>query len=495
MPRLVAIVFGLLIWFGISNVHAAPRTISVSEIKPGMKGYGLTVFYGTRPEKFDVEVVSIVPNYFLRQSIILIRCSHPVTDKAGVIGGMSGSPIFFEGRLAGALAYGWRFNKEPLAGVTPIKNMHDLLKRKKWHPRQTPFHRLSNVLNPFDKFARHVPPVKDAFFAKFGNTQVEQLVPAKTPLSLSGFSSTAKNMISKVLSPFGIEPVQGGGQGHSLDDPGKLVPGGAIGVQMIRGDMSAAGIGTVTDVVKNKVLAFGHPMFNMGQSKLPVTTAQIHTVIASVARSNKIGSPLTEMGAMVQDRRAAIMAETDVSATMIPATFSLFDSSTGRREKFKMEIVSHRLLTARLVHSALVNVIEYSASDLADVTAQIDGTIKIAGKAPLLLQDSGVSRMGIAAIAGYSRPAGVIGTILNNPFETAAIESVHFDITLKYGLDFSTIESVYFTAAHPAPGETVNLHVRLLSYGGKQRVVTVPVKMPNVEPGKTVSISVAGGDL
>ncbi|MCP4680126.1 MAG: hypothetical protein GY854_32460, partial [Deltaproteobacteria bacterium] len=235
---------------------AALRTISTDEIKPGMKGYGLTVFKGTEPERFGVEVVAVVPNFMLRQNIILIRCDHPVTDKAGVIGGMSGSPIFIEDRLAGALAYGWRFNKDPLAGVTSIDDMLEVLKRKQ---RNTGLDRLRRTSSAFQPRASKKPRVVASssrdYFKLFDNPGESSIIPARTPLTLGGFLGPARTILEKALEKFGIDPVVGGGTSGKGDGPKKFVNGGAIGVQLIRGDMSATGIGTVTLVKGKNVLA------------------------------------------------------------------------------------------------------------------------------------------------------------------------------------------------------------------------------------------------
>jgi hypothetical protein len=477
--------------------HAGPgaaRTIAVEDVKPGMKGYGLTVFSGTAPEKFEVEVVSVVPNFLLKQSIILIRCSHPIVEKAGIIGGMSGSPIYLEGRLAGALAYGWHFQKEPLAGVTPIGNMMEVLERKfRGAGKRTPFS-MTAALPPFDAASRHGRVAYETLHESVARDG-GGLSYSATPLSLSGFLGAAQRMLEEVLAPFGLDPTQGGGGGGSAGDPGVFVPGGAIGVQLIRGDMSATGIGTVTHVDGEDVLAFGHPMFNMGEGSLPVATARIHTVIASMARSNKLGSPLAEHGALRQDRQAAISARTDARAPMIPVKVRVRDDRARRDALYEVEVASHRMLTPRLVHAALVNIIMNAASDTEDVTAEIEGTMRLEGRAkPVTLRDAGASRKGLASLATYFRPAGLVGAVIDNPFEDARIESLEFDVRLSYGLEVSTVIAAYVTAERPAAGETISIHVKLRSYGGDERIASFPLRVPDVPEGTSVTIDVGGGD-
>lgn len=493
-PSLILWTIFLCCVFFTKHSVAQQRTISVDQIKPGMKGYGLTVFKGTVPERFEVEVVDVVPNFLLRQSIILIRCKHPVTDNAGVIGGMSGSPIYIEGKLAGALAYGWRFSKEPLAGVTPIQAMFDITHRKQ---------RGSTTQNPFDKLSLFMKPEKfiqkklaDTFFNRANRNENSRIIPARTPVSLSGFSGYAWQMIEDTLSPFGLDPMQGGGGGNtsSQEAPSHFVDGGAIGVQMIQGDLSATGIGTVTTTYNGQVLAFGHPMFDMGESYLPVATAKIHTVIASLARSNKLGTPLKEIGSLVQDRTAGISARTDIRAGMIPIKFRIRDKRSGTTDTYKVKIANRQWLSARLIHSAMIQFIQHACSDVTDLSANIIGKIKIAGKPVFTLKDHGVSRKGLSALMTYFRPSVVVQAILSNPFEDAQIEWIEFDVELKYGLSFSYLKGIYLTAANPLPGEIVNLHARLIDYGGKERITTIPIKIPAGTANKKIKIVAGGGN-
>ncbi len=488
-----AIVALILSMVGIA--HGAIRTIGTDEIRPGMKGYGLTVFEGTKPVRFEVEVVSVVPNFMLRQDIILVRCKHPVTDEAGVIGGMSGSPIYLDGRLAGALAYGWRFNTQSLAGVTPIKNMLDVLKRPQRQRMKTRKRRATaSILAPPLGPGKSTVVSGQGFFDRFKATGDGQLAPVPTPLTLGGFAGAAQKLLASALNRFGMHPVMGGGA-DGRKGPKRFVPGGAIGVQLIRGDMSATAIGTVTAIQQNQVLAFGHPMFNMGEGALPATTARIHTVVASLARSDKLGSPARVVGAMTQDRNACIVARTDQRASMIPVKVRIHDGLSGRRDEYAVEIAEHRQLTPQFLQAALVNTISDAASDVADVTAEMKSTMKIAGRPPVTLYDSGASRTGLVALTQYFRPIGIVAHVLDNPFEEAAIESLSFDINLHYGLEIATIAGVYLTAAQPKANELVNVHIRLMRYNAPEELTSVPVRIPDVAPGTKLQIEVAGGDF
>jgi len=470
---------------------AAPRVIGTDEIAPGMRGHGLTVFSGTEPERFEVEVVAVVPNFLVRQPIILVRCSHPVIDEAGIIGGMSGSPVYLDGRLAGAVAYGWKFAKEPIAGVTPASHMYEVLERPQ-HAAASGG--LARILRPFDSRLDGRGPAPDPYFGRFDFGDPSRMAPARTPISLSGFAPEAADLIAGALAGYGMDPVQGGGGGGE-GGPDRFEPGGPIGVQLVRGDMSATGIGTVTAVEGDRVLAFGHPMFNMGEARLPVSTATIHTVIASLVRSNKIGSPLVEAGTLVQDRQAGIMARTDSRAPAIPVTIDIEEPRSRHRERYEVEMVGHPLLTPKLLQAVIASAVRHGASDASDVTVEIEGRMRVSGRDPVTLYDSGISRAGLLPLAKFFRPVDVVATILDNPFEEATAESLDFDIELRYGLDVATIVGAYLTAESPEPGDLVSVHVRLRMYDGEERILTVPIRIPEAAAGEKVQIEVAGGDL
>jgi hypothetical protein len=472
--------------------ETAPKIIGVDQIKSGMKGYGLTVFSGETPERFEVEVISVVPQFLLRQDIILIRCKHPVTDNAGVIGGMSGSPIYLEGKLAGALAYGWQFGKEPVAGVTAIGDMLEILERPRRGPKAPA--KLLPLAEVLDSLHKRRP------ILALGETRGQitssrdiGLRPVRTPLSVGGFTGAAVELLSRALEPLGIEPLAGGGAGRGKGQA-KFVDGGAIGVQLIRGDMSATGIGTVTTVNGQDVLAFGHPMFNLGEGYFPVATAKIHTVIASLARSNKLGSPLVEAGSLVQDRTPGIAARTDQRASMIPVTVRLRDDRSKRDETYRVEVASHRLLTPNLLQAALINVILHGASDAEDVTVDLVGRIRVAGRPEVVLSDSGASREGMASLSRFFRPVGMVAALLANPFEDVVIESADFDVRLGYGLEIAAITGAYLATSEPSPGDEVELTVRLRPYGKDEIFYSTKVLIPATAAGQKIQIDIAGGD-
>src|SRR5690606_21984781 len=262
------------------DATSRPDTLPVEKIRRGMKGYGLTVFEGTKPERFDVEVIDVLPNFRPRQDLILIKTAHPRLEVAKVVAGMSGSPIYIDGKMIGAYAYGWSFGSEPVAGVTPIRSMLDDLARplpdfiNGW-PLKLPPHQPQRALSPeaqaalgasgpqdnrfrgaiadYDLYDHRDQIASRGPFGRGGHTA--ELVPVSTPLLMGGMAAESIGFAEQLLSPLGLLPLQAGGAGVADPDaPSRYVDGGAVGVQLIRGDMSAMGLGTVTRVEGDRLV-------------------------------------------------------------------------------------------------------------------------------------------------------------------------------------------------------------------------------------------------
>ncbi len=491
------------------TLEGAGPVIDLDQIRPGMKGYGLTVFQGTEPERFEVEVVAILRNFLLKQDLILVRCKHPMLDEAGVIAGMSGSPIYLEGKLAGALAYGWSFSKEPLAGITPIRNMLEVAGRdEKGAPSRAGGQSRKGLSTlPGPAVGWTIPgsvssrpsvalamPVLERRSSREG--ELASPAPVETPLVLGGFSDGALRELGDALAPFGVEPLRGGGgRAEAGGDAGRgqLVPGGALGVELIRGDLSAVAVGTVTTLLHGRALAFGHPMLNMGPSTLGVTTGVVHAIVKSLYRSFKLADPVADAGVLVQDRQAAILADTTRHARLIPMRIRIADRTGGRTGEYHVEIADHRFLTPILSAVSVRSVLEEGASDLAYATVAMEGEIRLQGGRTVKTRQTLFSPVGASLVATRLRPFLTIADVLNNPFADAPIESIELAIDLRYDREVAYIKGAYLTTESPEPGETVNLHVRIQPYAGPEEVLTLPVKMPDLPDGELVTIEVAGG--
>ncbi len=469
----------------------------ITEIKPGQVGYGLTVFRGFKIERFRVEVIDVMKNFLPKQDVFLVRIDHPVLRKTGVVGGMSGSPIIINGKVAGALAYGWRFSKEPITGITPIHNMLDLLKLKPRGPHKAGYASLHPIKRrPLTRMALRSMSRRDRWWKMPGLRPMvrptTQLTPVSVPLSVSGLSPEAMVDLKKSFARFGFQPVQGGGSGKA-EGPTKYYPGGAIGVQMARGDVSMAATGTVTWVGPKRVLGFGHRMFNAGEIYIPATTTKIIHTLASVSRSFKIGSPARVVGSLVQDRQAGIMVDTSKKIGTVPLTITM-RAGPSRKQVYKVHLARHRLLTTSLARSVLSSALSEAMSDVAHATFTLNTRISVKGYPQLKLTEHAYARSGVRfPILLFSRGLRAIRFIAGNPFKTAAMERIDFDVDVKFANKLVRIKEVRVDSSEVKAGDKVNLHVTFLPFNGGEFTKSYPLQIPKDAAGSVLVAEVSGG--
>jgi hypothetical protein len=485
-----------------------------------MRGYGLTVFRGTQPERFEVQVIAVLRHFLPRQDVILIQSDDPRLLHSGIVAGMSGSPIYFEGRLAGALAYGWNFAKDPLAGVTPIESMLAELKRPLRGRRATPS-TLAEAEPPERRQALHgqvatlleerpeearaaalpwwarlpiapaLPPLGDA-----------RAVRASVPLSLSGFGAAATAELTEALRPWQLVPMQAGGASSPerarQPDAQRLEPGGAMAVQLVRGDMSAAATGTVTWTGAERLLGFGHPMFNVGEVYLPVATAEVHTFMSALSTSFKLASPLAEVGSLLQDRQSGVMASTAERAETIPVSVTVSTLGEGARpdQTFVAEVVRHRFLTPMLVGNVVTNAVQSCASDVADATLTVRSNLKVRGFAPLELVDHLFSADGLSArTLAASQGLRAIGELVFNPFGPVNLDGLDLRVEVDYRADVAEIIGVSLSGDALEAGSRPSLTVALRPYAGRETSLSIPIEIPHSLGNQMVKIVAAAGNL
>lgn len=460
---------------------AAPAIYPLKDVRPGQQGYGLSVFQGTTPERFGISVIGVVRQFLPKQDLILIRMKHPVTDEAGIIAGMSGSPIYIDDRVVGAVAYGFPFTKGPIAGVTPIEAMLEELQRPLRGPERTPMAMLRS--HWFDRLPWPTQPAAPSVGA----------VRVSLPLSAAGFPETVVGDMERLFAPWNVQPMQGGGTGDALGGPTRFEPGAAIGVQLARGDISLVGTGTVTYVDGKHVLAFGHPFFGAGETYMPIVAANIHMVVPSVQRSFKLSSPLRELGTLVQDRQSTIVGETDRRIPMLPIRLEI-NSPSDTPRVFQAEIVRHRTLTPMLASLVALSGVRQACSDVADVLVSIRGRLQLRGHDALTLETRAFSRAGVnAGMVASSRPLEALSLLLNNRFEPAVVERVDLEVSADYRSDFAEIEEIRLPSDDVEPGTRMTLEVVVRSYGGGRETVRVPFDIPIALAGKTIKVVAATG--
>ncbi len=446
----------------------------LSAVKPGMVGEALTVFQGSKPEPFKVRVVSVLRNFLPKQDVILIRAEDPRVEHSGIVAGMSGSPVYIDGKLVGAVAYAWSFAKEPLGGVTPIETM--LAERAR--PRRSGKEVLAEGwpapnIAPAGKGGRFVDSGGDIPHASLSPrsaasdgpaalarglglpptaptmaTGEPRLLRASVPLSVSGFTARTVAELSESFAPTGLVPLQaGGGRKPGPPAAGHVAPGSAIGVELVRGDMSTVATGTVTYVDGRSVLAFGHPLFGIGEVYLPMVDAQIHAFMPSLAQSFKMSSPLNEVGTLVQDRQSCIIGDLDARSTMLPIDVRVSGPGVEPR-RFHAEVARNRRLTPMLTSLVVSNAIADAEPDVTDMVVTVTSKVGVKGYTPLELRDQIFSPEGVSGRAlSMSRGLRAMGELLFNPFEPVVLDRIDVDVRVEYRRDVAEIIGV--VAARP----------------------------------------------
>lgn len=486
-----------------------PDVISVEDIKKGMKGYGLTVFEGTEPERFEVEVIDVLHSFKPRQELILVKTKHPRLEVAKIVGGMSGSPIYLNGKMAGAYAYGWTFGVEPVAGVTPIRSMLDDLER----PLPKMLHGYPLRVLPGEKVAR-APSIHQGRFSgkeyslaqhseqmasrALGSAGADsKLTPVDTPLLLGGVNETGLKMAERYLAPLGLHPLQAGGAQNKARKASArgYVDGGALGVNLIRGDISAMGLGTVTRVEGDRLVAFGHPMMGIGVTSLPTTQARVLWFMASQMRSFKMGEGTTPLGALVNDRQASIVVDQGIEPPTVDVSLHVEGEPGAPFEQWDFEVAHDRFLTPALLGVALGNGLHSTAAERRHVTWAIKTRVKFDGHAPILIEDFGASPAGTpgASQIAQSNAISAVGKVLNNPWQQTRVQKVDMDVSLTFGREVAILRAVQLLTPEVDPGGQVRVRIHLEPYEGKAFTRTVAIDVPEHFAGETMSISIRPG--
>ena len=496
--------------------QSGPGFIHVDEIRPGMKGYGLSVLRGTAPERFDVEVIDVLHNFRPDQDLIIIKTPHPLLDKARGVAGMSGSPIYLDGRLAGAYAYGWTYGIDPVVGVTPIANMLAELKRPvrlDMFPGARPLSSSPRARSTANRPARErfasLPPFRGdhevnalSTLHAFKKRRTKARAPlglhrATTPIMLGGFHDSVARMLADELEPLGLLAVQSSAGGASKAGPAKFEAGGAVAVQLARGDIAINGVGTVTYVDKSgRTLAFGHPMLEAGATGLPTATARVIHVLASQARSFKISEAGRSLGALVQDRQPAIVIDPDIEPARIPVRVKINGAEGAPKTEWHVEVASHRIMTPTLVFSVIANAVKSTASDATDVIFRARSKVGIEGHGLVLLNEQGFSPMGAAssAVFGQLRMFGLMEAAFANAYETSRVTSIDLELDLDMSREIFQIADASVAFDEVDPGEDVTVYVRLRRVDQPDTLRAVKVHIPEAAAGQTVRVAVAAGN-
>ncbi|HSE33552.1 MAG TPA: hypothetical protein VLA93_18405 [Pyrinomonadaceae bacterium] len=472
---------------------AAPalQLFPVEDLKPGMKGTARTVFSGSETQEFGVEVLGVLPGFpGPRQSAIIARLSGSNVEKTGVFAGMSGSPVYIDGKLVGAIAFSFPFSREPIAGITPIKQMIEIFNKgtgevKPKEPRVVSFAQLAGTEWKVDPPKPAVSPVSFLTPVSAGSPLMpllgQQMMPIATPLVFTGLSQESLSIFAPQLMSNGLLPVSGIGGAAAITplasvDANTFPPGSSISVQLVRGDYSLAAAGTVTLRDGDRIYAFGHPFLSLGASDMPMSESSVVTVISNVNNSFKLSVPGQMVGTISQDRASGIFGMLRQAPKMIPVKVNLH-TSRDRMETYSYEIANDSFLTPLLLNITLFNTITASERALGESTIAIKGEIKVKGQEPIQI-DRRFSASNSALMAAGS-VAAPVGSLLASGFDDVQLDGVTLDISATETKYAATLERVAIDRTEVRRGEKIEVQAYVRTESGKQFVQNIPIQIPD----------------
>jgi hypothetical protein len=492
--------FSSLVAFAQKSDSAAnPPTIPVSQIHAGMRGVAYTVFEGVKPESMEVEVLGVLHNVNgPKGDVILVRLHGQKVEYTGVVAGMSGSPVYLDGKLAGALAFRiGEFSKEPIAGVTPIADMLEInaLDQSPAEEGAAVKPALNNVAGKtgtpgiagLSGLTQTSPQDSTSGFANY-------LKPIETPLVFNGFSQEAIQMFAGQLGSAGIVPVMGAGSVSNDKQPEPVEAGSAISAVLVRGDMNIEATCSVTYVDAQRLLACGHPLLQFGSVDLPMNKAQVLATLASPLNAFKIVNTTEPVGTFVQDRHTGIMGVFDKQPEMIPVTLSIH-SNAGVKQ-FHYEVLNNAKLTPVALMVTVFNALHGVNEFGEEITYRLNGNIGVKGFPDVTIKNMFSPSEGAqpAAMQAAMSLGERFGSIYDNPYSAAAVQGVNLDFDLVRERHWARLESARTDVTEARPGQEITLETVLAPYRGERIVQQIPVKIPTSASKGTLRILVSDGD-
>jgi hypothetical protein len=452
-----------------------PAVFPLSEVKPGMKGVVYTIFSTDQVEKVDLKVIGILHNALgPKQDIILVELVGDKPEHTGVAAGMSGSPVYFDGKLAGALSLKLGvFTKEAIGGVTPIEDMLDVEKSSTPAPAagaESTMNRAAGAVR-----SRVSLPEGSVHATAAGSGQF--LVPIETPLITTGLYPETLARFGEPLASWGMATIAGGSAAPTAQDRA-IQAGDMVGMDLIRGDLSMSAGCTVTSVVGDRILACGHPLFGFGAVAIPLSRAHVLMTLASSAESTKVITTGGTIGTLTEDRQTAVMGKLGRGPSMIPVDVEL--ATPAAEKKFHFEVVESPQLTPLLVALATYNGIVGSPAYGEGSTLQLDGTIDLKGHTAVRLED-------LFAPSDQPVPTGffaatevqsVFTRIYSNSYEHPEVERVVLHVKSLAERRWATIDGAWIEKSEVHPSETVAVKVLLRPYRGAPFVQEIPITIP-----------------
>jgi hypothetical protein len=476
----------------LNGIWDPAKYISIDEVRPGMEAYCLTVYKGTEVEKFPMEVLSVIRDIMPGRDAILVKGTDERFIHSGPVAGCSGSPVYIEGRLAGAMAFGWIFSKDPLYGVTPIAEM---LRVGGQSPKQSP-----------DAMASKGPGISFDFSSPIDFSQVEKKIPSAlssgrvdfggatvlpSPLVVSGLPERVLGDLQGQLSALGFMVVSGGGAGSNPDVCDiKLVPGACLNVPLVTGDITMDVVGTVTEVRGDDVYGFGHAFLGYGEVDLPMATGEVHTVMSSVMRSFKIASAARIVGALKLDESTAVRGKLGAEAKMIPLRIKVSRYNDSQPRQYNCRIANNRILTPLLLRATVSGAVLLLGNLPPDNTVQYKGVVELDGAGEIVFENISTGEELAEMMRDSVAP---VALLMNNPYRQVRIKSFDFEVCVSEKDVTSAIWSVGLSGSRVKSGESVDVEVVTESFLAEKRKYAFSFVVPENTPPGIYQLIVCGG--
>ncbi|HKP69260.1 MAG TPA: hypothetical protein VJV05_08250 [Pyrinomonadaceae bacterium] len=478
--------------------------VRLSDVKEGMKGTARTVFRGSEPEEFNVEILGIVPGAIgPKQDLIVGKLSGGGADRTAVFAGMSGSPVYVDGKLLGAISYSFPFSKEPICGITPIEQMIAIFEQKQpaktasAEPRAVSFAELaSNWTHDLPK-----PPAASGLISGMSSNSLLMAVagqsfqPIATPVTFTGLSQETLNTFAPQLMQVGLVPVSSVGGAAPMSpmkkaDASTLVGGDSVSMHLTRGDYSMAAAGTVTLRDGDKIYAFGHPFLSLGTSDLPMSESHVVAVIPSVANSFKLAVPDSMVGTMTQDRATGVFGKLGQAPKMIPVRMEV-TTSRGQKDVVNFEVAKDDFLTPLLLNIAVYNTAVAQERSVGDATVEISGSIAVKGQEAVRVDRRFAG--GQAATLAAASVAGPVAALMKSRFDDLDISGIDLKVNATDGSKTAVLDRMSIDKLQVKAGESVEVQAFARTNAGKVFLQRIPVTIPVDTPTGMFSITVADG--
>ena len=500
---LVALSLGLSLT-SFARCQSDIQLFPIADIKPGLKGVGRTIFEGDHIEEFQVEILGILKNALApKHDLILARLSGGPLEKTGVIAGMSGSPVYIDGKLVGAVAISFAFSKEPVAGITPIQDMLQVVPEEKGQTQaqaEMPLDfRMARTASGLRESARLIPQqdLGPESFGRFVSARLSGLsLPSlRLPLRFGGFSAEAVEPYLPLFRQMGFEPMLGGalsGGESSTQVKAELDPGSMISLLLVRGDLNLNVDCTVTYRQGNNLYACGHQVYSVGPAQFPFAPSQVLVTVPSIASSFKLDAPGQVVGTIRQDRFDAIYGVVgEKNPPMIPVTV-VIQSTLNTQTDYKFEVVQEPFLSPLLVNLAVISTLSNTERMIGASTLEVDGKIRLAGGEAVNLQDVFSGEFGTASLVG-SVAAIPLTYLMGSGLPDLHIEGVDLSVKSRNERSLATLEQVWSTKSEVKPGDHIEVIALLRLPGGQAATQKIPVDIPESVNDKGLTLVVGGG--